>query len=230
VLCLLTGMASGQQLERSITVFGTVKDFDDPKATLNELMVVNLNSQHGFFGKSDGTFQTTSQRKDTLLVGATGYSTIKICFADSAGRDSFYVHLRLHKLLVKLKEVKVFSSRDLEAIQKDIEKLGYNKHDYELSGVNAFSSPITFLYQQFNQLEKLKRHNLERINEEKKRQLLKELLHRYVDWDIITLEDEQFDRFVDYCNVPEDFMKNSTQYDFIEYIKAKYMLFASTQK
>ena len=172
----------GQVPADIISVSGTVRDRENPQAVLNELMVVNLKTQNGFFGQGDGTFRTSIGKTDTLMIGATGYSAVKICFADSARRDSFFVALKLRKLSVQLKEVRIFSPRDLEEIQKDIQKLGYNRKDYEISGIDAMSSPITFLYQQFNQLEKLKRHNRERINEEKKRQLLKELLHRFVAW------------------------------------------------
>jgi len=193
-------------------------------------MVINQKTQNGFFGNGDGTFSTVMDRTDTLMIGATGYSMLKICFADSLRRDSFYVELKLRKLAVQLKEVRIFSPRDLDEIEKDIQKLGYNRKDYELSGIDAVSSPITFLYQEFNRLEKLKRHNRERINEERKRQLLKELLHRYVAWEIINLEDDEFDRFVDFCNVPEEFMKTSTQYDFIEFIKGKFFVYRALEK
>ena len=220
--CLLAG--------NQVVINGNVRDAQDSKAPLYELMVVNLRTQNGFFGKGDGTFVTVAERTDTILIGATGYSTVKICFADSAQRDTFNIQVKLRKLQVQLKEVQIISPRDLEEIQKDIQKLGYNKKDYELSGVDAMSSPITFLYQQYNKLERLKRHNRERINEERKRQLLKELLHRYVDWEIIDLNDDEFDRFIDFCNVSEDLMKSSTQYDFIMYIKEKFYLFKAWEK
>ena len=193
-------------------------------------MVVNQQTQHGFFGKADGTFQVELNRTDTLIIGATGYATQKLSFADSAAKDTFFVSLKLRRLSITLKEVRFISPRDLDEIQKDIQKLGYNKNDYELSGVDAFYSPITFLYQQFSRLEKLKRHNRERINEDKKRELLKELFHRYVAWEILDLDDSEFDRFVDFCNVPEDFMKTSTQYDFIEFIKGRYLVYRALEK
>ena len=227
VLCILAfpGAASGQ-----ILVTGTVRDRELPAAKLSELMIVNLRSQNGIFGKADGTFRTFINRSDTLLIGSTGYASVKICFADSLPLDSYYVDVKLHRLSVQLKEVRIFSPRDLDEIEKDIRKLGYNKEDYELSGVNAFESPITFLYQQFSKLEQLKRHNRERINDDKRRKLLKELLHRYVAWEIIDLEDDDFDRFIDFCNVSESFMKQSTQYDFIEFIKGRFMVYEALKR
>ena len=134
--------------------------------------------------------------------------------------------VRLKKLNITLHEVQVFSTRDLEAIEKDIQKLGYNKKDYELSGINAISSPITFLYEEFSRHEQLRRHNAELVNDDKRRNLLKELLTRYVADDIIDLSNDSFDHFVDFCNVSEEFMKTSTQYEFMVYIKRKYKYFS----
>jgi hypothetical protein len=227
---VLAILSLGGSVSAQIVVTGTVRVADIPAAALSELMIVNLHSQNGIFGRSDGSFRTVIGRTDTLLIGSTGYASEKICFADSLPLDSFYVEVNLHRLSVQLKEVRIFSPRDLEEIEKDIRKLGYNKDDYELSGVNALESPITFLYQQFSRLEQLKRHNRERINDDKRRKLLKELLHRYVAWEIIDLDDDEFDSFIDFCNVSEAFMKQSTQYDFIEYIKGRFMVFEALKK
>jgi hypothetical protein len=206
-------------------ISGLATDEEYPLKQLEDLMLVNLATQQGEFGKAGGTFSVTIHRRDTLLVAATGYQYRKICFADSTGKNDFHISVRLKKLQVQLKEVQVFSPRDLEAIQKDIQKLGYNKKDYEISGINAFESPITFLYEEFSRHERLRRHNAVLVNDEKRRQLLKELLTRYVADDIIQLNSDEFDHFIDFCNVSEDFMKTSTQYEFIVYIKQKYRYF-----
>ena len=100
------------------------------------------------------------------------------------------------------------------------------KEDYVLSGVDAFSSPITFLYQQFSRRERAKRHVAEMRNEDRKRELLKELLAKYVANEVIDLSDQDFDDFIDYCNVSDEFLKYSTQYEFIMYIKRKYEFYS----
>jgi len=215
---------------QEIAVSGKVQDAKNKQAVLNEIMIINLTTQNGFFSKADGSFQTRIQRADTLLIGATGYSSKRICFRDSLERDSFFIEIKLNKLSIQLKEVSIISQRDLKEIEKDIQKLGYNKKDYEVSGIDALNSPITFLYQQFSRVEKLKQHNRERINEDRRRNLLKELLHKYVAWEIIDLDDNEFDYFIDYCKVSEEYMKTSTQYDFIDYIKRKYFMYRAGKR
>jgi hypothetical protein len=93
--------------------------------------------------------------------------------------------------------------------------------------VNAFESPITFLYQEFSRRERSKRLVAELRNEDAKRELLRELLHKYVEYEIINLGDESFDDFIDFCAVPDDVIKGLTQYDFLVYVKKKYELYTS---
>jgi hypothetical protein len=135
------------------------------------------------------------------------------------------VRIPLRKFEIQLKQVEIFTKRDLEAIQKDIETLGYDKEDYMLSGVDAVSSPITALYQAFSRRERNKRMVAEMRNNDRRRDLLKELFRKYVDNDIIQLNSVEFDDFVDFCGVSDAFLKNSSQYDFIMYVKKRFEVF-----
>lgn len=228
ILVLLSVNAvSGQTTDTVITISGRAYNSRTPSIRLDDLMIINLRSTQGFFGKADGSFYITAFPTDTVMVASTGYEFRKFCFADSLPKSNYWLDVPLTRLNVNLKEVSIFSSRELNAIYKDIEKLGYNKKDFQLSGINVLESPITFLYQEFSQLEQLKRHNAERINNEKRRDLLKELLANYVSYDIIQLDNDEFDSFIDYCQVPEYYMKTASQYDFCLYIKQKFVVYQS---
>jgi len=110
----------------------------------------------------------------------------------------------------------------LEEIKQDIDKLGYDEKDYRVSGVNALEHPITFLYQMFSKRERSYRKVIELENEVRRRDLLKELFQKYVDYDIIALDDDDFDDFIDYCSISDAVMQNSTQSEFIEMIKTRF--------
>ncbi len=210
--------------EKVVRVTGTVYDPGN-KGSIPNLMVVNKRTQQGYFGNNSGYFEVDIRKEDTLIIAATGFTTIKISFRDSSDRDMYKVNIPLKKLEIQLKQVEIFTKRDLEEIQKDIETLGYDEEDYMLTGVDAVSSPITALYQAFSRREKNKRMVAEMRNNDRRRELLKELFRKYVDNDIIQLSNEDFDDFVDFCGVSDSFLKNSTQYDFIMYIKKKYEVY-----
>lgn len=93
--------------------------------------------------------------------------------------------------------------------------------------MDALQSPIAFLYQQFSRRERSKRMVAELQNEQRKRELLKELLHKYVEYDIINLSDDAFDDFIDFCAVPDPVIKGLSQYEFLLYVKKKYELYSS---
>jgi hypothetical protein len=214
----------------NVSISGYAFDAKNPLQRLDDLMIINLRTSQGTFGHADGTFNLSILKTDTILIASTGYEYKRICFTDSVYKSQYYVRASLVKLNVNLREVNIFSPRDLQSIYTDIQKLGYNKKDFQLSGVDAFSSPITFLYQEFSRYEKLKRHNAERVNIEKRNELLRQLLANYVAHDIINLDEFEFDDFITFANVPEDYLKNSTQYDFCIYIKQKFELYAMMKK
>ena len=224
VLLLLCSIASFAQ--EQVTVHGTVLGGDGER-TFYDLMIVNRRLRTGEFGNVDGSFTVTAFRSDTLLIGAGGYvtRTVPLSEYDESELRSLIVTLRPWE--IQLRSVTVLPERTLKQIQEDIAKLGYNEKDYRSTGINAFESPITFLYQEFSRRERSKRLVAELRNEDRKRELLRELLHQYVEYDIINLGNDSFDDFIDFCAVPDDVIKGLSQYDFLVYVKKKYELYSS---
>lgn len=225
VLVLLLLAPAFTAVAQEVTVRGLVYSTAGEK--LYDLMVVNKRTRTGVFGDANGNFTVRVLRTDTLLLGASGHRTQTITFADSTAKDSYTVIVRMPQLVYQLAEFEVLPERTLKQIQEDINKLGYKESDYRISNVDALQSPITFLYQEFSRRERSKRLVAQLRNEDRKRELLRELLHQYVQYDIINLNDEAFDDFIEFCNVPEEVMKGLTQYEFLLYMKKKYELYSS---
>lgn len=222
LLLLLAGLNFYGQVTdtTAILVRGELRDeMDQP---IPNAIIINRSTKKGSFGKPNGSFELKCQRGDTLAITSLGYQTRYITYTDSIGFTDFKLKLYLDTRTYMLAEVEVFAPRDLEQIQEDILKLGYNEKDYMLSGINAAASPITFLYQQFSKVERSKRQVAYLENEDRKRELLKELFRLYVDYEIITLNDDQFDDFITYLNVSDEFLIQSSQYDFLVYVKDRF--------
>ncbi len=189
------------------------------------VIIANQRSGVGKFGDQDGRFNFTCQKKDTLIISVIGYETLKLSFADSLYKPHYMIRIALKRLEINLREVSVFPKRELEKIYRDIDRLGYNESDYKISGVDALQSPITFLYESFSRRAQKNRLAIELQNEERRRDLLKELLGRYVDASIIDLEPREFDVFIDYCKISDFILQNATQYQFIQIIRDKFKEF-----
>lgn len=226
VLFVAMVLATCAQAQEQVTIHGRVAASSQDHAYY-DLMIVNKRSRSGVFGNADGSFTVQAMRTDTLLIGSVGHRTTMITMTDSVPKDSYRVLVHLVPLRVELAEVEIFNQRTLQEIQRDIDKLGYRESDYRISQVDALQSPITFLYQEFSRRERSKRMVAQLRNEDRKRELLRELLQQYVAYDIINLSDEAFDDFIDFCAVPDEVIKGLTQYDFIQWVKKKYELYAS---
>ena len=229
LLILLFGFFCPAVGQQSIRVKGTVYDPGN-KGSIPNLMIVNKRTQQGFFGYNSGDFDMELLHSDTLIIAATGFNTRQVTFRDSVYAPVYIVRIPLKRLEVQLKPVEIFTNRELEEIQEDIEKLGYDKKDYMLSGADVVSSPITALYQSFSRRERNKREVAEMRNNDMRRSLLKELFRKYVDADIIQLDNSEFDEFIDFCGVSDEFLKTSTQYEFIMYVKKRFEVYSLIRK
>lgn len=205
---------------------GTVSG-GDGEHTFYDLMIVNRRTRTGTFAAVNGTFTTQALTTDTLLIGAGGYVTRTVPLNEFTTAELADLKIVLKPWQIDLKPVAVLPERTLKQIQADIDKLGYNEKDYRTMGVDALQSPITFLYQSFSKRERSKREVAELRNADNMRALLKELLHMYVEYDIINLSNDSFDDFIDFCNVPEATLKGLSQYEFLVYVKKKYELYTS---
>ena len=142
---MLMSCAFKAQQDSTIRITGQV--IDEYGASKTDLLIVNERLYTGVFGNPDGTFDVTAKKTDVLVFGAIGYDSKKVCYADSVWRDVYVLNFTLKPLEIKLGAAEIIAPRDLERIQRDIEKLGYDEKDFRVSGVDALSSPITFLYE-----------------------------------------------------------------------------------
>ncbi|MFN8155677.1 MAG: hypothetical protein U0Y08_15675 [Bacteroidia bacterium] len=224
VLCLVSYSASAQQ---SITVFGKAMDKNTPSLLLEQVMVVNLRTQQGVFGNSDNSFSVSILKTDTLVVTAIGYNPEKICFNDSTYSTSYKIVVGLKRLSRTYDEVTIMAPRDLNRIEEDIKKLGYRKSDYRLTGLDAWRSPLTALYEEFSRRERSRRKVAQLMNEDERRKLLREVLANYSRSGLIKLQYHEYNAFIDYLGISEFLLKSFSQYELAVYIKNKYLAYSN---
>lgn len=196
----------------------------ESKLPLPRLMIINKRTNNGVFADSEGKFSISALQTDTVLLSALGFRQKRICLKDSIAKKLYYLYIPLDKLYFTLKEVSVFATRNLNEIQNDIDKLGIRK-TYSVEGIDALESPITYLYERFSKFGESKRKVAEWENADLKRDILKDLFRLYIKHDIIALSEEEFDAFIRYLHLSDEFMQNSTQLELTMAIKGKYESF-----
>jgi len=228
VLMFFFFSASKLKGQDRITVKGTVHT--ESGQTVPGAMIVNKRTYNGMFGNASGEFEIQANRTDTLSIGAFGMSSQIVSFSDSLVKEEYNLKIVLRNLRVNVGTAEVFAPRELKQIYKDIDGLGFEDSDYRLSGIDALSSPITFLYERFSKREQSRRLALELDNADRRRELLKELFQKYADYEIIELDDDQFDEFIDFLNVDDTFLQSSSQYNFLIFVKDRFEIFKKRQR
>lgn len=223
-LWMIWGVCLAQAQNHPILIKGNLYD-PLQKQDFLRVIVVNQGSGVGQFGDQDGSFEFACHQQDTVLISVVGYETVRLCMKDSSYKPQYFLKIALRPIEINLPAAQVFPKRELEKIYRDIEKLGYDEHDYKTSGIDAIQSPITFLYESFSRKAQSKRLAIELQNEQRRRDLLKELLAKYVDAEIIALDKREFDVFIDYCKISDFILQNTTQYQFIQIIREKFKSF-----
>jgi hypothetical protein len=199
------------------------KVFEERGQPVPNCIILNVRTQQGIFGYPDGSFVVECLPTDTLTITCLGYHARQLCYKDSLMKTVYYPRVFLSERNYSFSTLNIFAPRDLDDIQRDIQSLGYDEDDYMLSGINAVASPITFLYQQLSRKEQSKRVVAQLENDDRRRDLLKELFRIYVDYKIIDLTNEEFDDFITYLNVSDEFLIQSTQYEFLVFVKDRFM-------
>jgi hypothetical protein len=86
------------------------------------------------------------------------------------------------------------------------------------------------LYQAFSKKEQNKRWIQEQKYKDDQRQIVKELLRLYVAFDIINMTEDDFDDFIQFLNMDDDFLKTASEMELILFIKDKYEHYNSLKK
>ena len=55
--------------------------------------------------------------------------------------------------------------------------------------------------------------------------MLQELFSKYVDYDIIQLDPNEFKSFAEFCDPGDELLKEWSQYDFITYVKRQFAIY-----
>lgn len=185
-------------------------------------MIVNRSTGEGRFGSASGRFALTVMTGDTLQFAAIGFRTVSRRVPESTADAGLSWSVHLARIVVEVSTAEVIAPRELGEIVRDIKALGYDEKEHRTSGIDALTSPITYLYEQFNRMERSKREVARLENEDRRRELLKELLGKYVDYEIVDLEPGDFDAFVAFMDPGEAVLKALTQYEFILWTRERF--------
>jgi hypothetical protein len=215
---LLSGSSFGQKCD-NVLFTGKVVDTLRPQSFYN-LMVINRTTGRGVFGQPNGSFSVYVKEGDSISVSVKNYPVTN--FVVKADENcQFKQRIYIEGKPQEVAEVVVKPLKTLNQIKEEREDLAM-RETRMVTGIEVMQSPITALYQAFSKVEKNKRWIAEQQYKDDKRQVVKEVLRLYVAYDVISLTEEEFDEFIDFLNINEDFLKTATEMELITFIQDKF--------
>jgi hypothetical protein len=219
-------MLSAQSCDK-VLFTGKVVDTLRPQNFYN-LMIVNRSTGRGVFGQPNGSFSVYVTNGDTVTLSVKDYSPVLIVVkADE--NCQFKKKIYIEGKPQEIQEITVTPLKSLEQIKEEREALAM-RETRMVTGIEVMQSPITALYQSFSRVERNKRWIAEQEYKDNKRKVVKELLRVYVAYDIIELSEDEFDSFIEFLNLNEDFLKTASEMELITFIQDKYEHFIVTRK
>ena len=210
-----------------VLLMGTVEDTIGFQNFYN-LMVINRTSGKGVFGTPDGKFSVYVNDKDVISLSVKGY--LPVSFIVESNEDcQFKVHKYIELKTQEIQSVVVKPLKTLDEIKAELQEL-VMRETREVTGLEALQSPITALYQTFSKKEKNKRWIAEQEFKDDQRRVVQELLRLYVAYDIVGLNQEEFDDFILFLNINPDFLKTATEMELITFVKDKYFHYKMINK
>ncbi len=218
-MSFLNGYYAFSQQCDNVFVTGKVIDSLRPQAFYN-LMVINKRTGQGVFGQPNGTFAAYLLNNDTIILSVKEYESVYfVVKADS--NCQYKVAIPIYHLAKQLREVVVRPLKSLEQIKEERSSLSL-RETRMVTGIEMMQSPITALYQAFSKKERNKRWIAEQQYKDNQRKVVQELLRLYVANDIINLTEDEFDDFISFLNINEEFLKTATEMELITFIQDKY--------
>ncbi|MFA7273042.1 MAG: hypothetical protein WC044_04200 [Crocinitomicaceae bacterium] len=226
LMFLLAFSSTGQNCEK-VLLSGKVIDTLRPQNFYN-LMVVNRTTGKGFFGLPSGGYNLYVNNGDSITFSIKGYKNIEYSVkadANCQARNIWYIEMKPQEI----QEVVVKPLKSLQEIQEERAGLAM-RETRQVTGIEVLRSPITALYQAFSQKEQSKRAVAQFEYADKQKAVLQELLRLYVAYDIFYLSEDEFDAFIAFLNVNEDFLKTATEMELVTFIKDKFEHFQRLNK
>lgn len=226
ILLFISSEILAQSCEK-VLFTGRVVDTLRPQSFYN-LMIVNRTTGRGVFGQPNGTFSVYVEDGDSVSISVKDYP-IQHFLVKADSNCQFRKRIYIEMKAQEVQEVIVKPLKTLEQIKEEREALAM-RETRMVTGIDMMQSPITALYQAFSKVERNKRWIAEQQYKDNQRQIVKELLRLYVAYDVIELTEKEFDSFIEFLNINEDFLKTATEIELITFIKDKYEHFNIVNK
>jgi CarboxypepD_reg-like domain len=223
-LLFLASYTAEAQVSDTIKINGTVLDIYE-HTPVSGVSVIIPKSGQSFVTDATGKFTVTCHKRDTLFLFLYGYQTLRFSMADSVMKTIYHPVFQFDRLLATLsRPIIVHPKKDLNDIGKEREKIGQIPKELRQPDV-PLTSPISALYELLSDRAKERTKLREQMQADERSRIYRELFDYYKEAGLFDLPDEYYDQFINYLNLPVDFLRKNTDYTITKTIMDSYKKF-----
>jgi hypothetical protein len=174
--------------------------------------VQNIRTYQTVISDANGRFYLKVKLGDTLLFNASSYFPNTITLTEISTDTLNPVIFYLSPRYIKLETVEIIANKT-------------PSHTYANSDnvkPATIMSPVSFIYEKLSRGYKAYEKLEEQKNKDSAKEYLRWRLSGQQIFSIIHLKNKELDTFTDFCAFDENFIRRSSDYDFIVAVKAKY--------
>lgn len=199
ILLLSMFLYTGQLMAVSVSGVVVNAQTRDP---LPNVTVIDLRTNMGTTTNSKGWFRIDVEMNDNLKFSSVGY---KNAFKTIENTDSLFVGLT--SALYTLESVDIVAKEKFPPSYKSTVYPGGEPNVLE-----AFASPISFLYYTFNKREKLKRKMRKRFDYDRRMERVRAILNRDLFIAFTGFSGSELDACIVYCNAHINLEETDTEF------------------
>jgi GTP:adenosylcobinamide-phosphate guanylyltransferase len=218
LLIFISTNSFAQKCDR-VYLFGKVVDTMYAQNFYN-LMIVNRSTGQGIFGQPDGNFSLYTKDQDSITLSVRGYHMVGF-LVEADSNCQMKIMAIIDRKAEQIQEVVIRPLKSLQQIKEERASL-YMRETRQVTGIEVLQSPITALYQAFSKKEQSKVWISKMNYKDDQRKVIKELLRLYVSYDVVDLNEEEFNEFISFLNMDETFLKTASEMDLVTFIKDKF--------
>lgn len=207
--------------EKEVVIMGTIRDtLGNP---LPGAVLVNKTTGLWKKGNKEGGFSFSMMRKDTMQVYVVGYEILEYALPDSSKKENYDVSIKMKELSYNLEEFEVKAVKSYSEIRKGINSVQLKIPDKYPDATIA--NPISLLFEKFSKKEQSNRLAAQLEYQLAMDNLLKDLFDLYNKYEIIDLNVHEYDNFIAFMGMSDEYLKSSKDYDLALLIKKQFTLY-----
>jgi hypothetical protein len=203
---------------------------EDGVTPLQDVHIYNQNNKQVTVSDPTGFFSMYVSKIHVLRFSSVGYETFYFSLPGDFMGDVYYIQIDMIRKTVALRSITIYGEEEKTESILTREKPLNNLENVQLGTLvgeakpvdPTLENPVSLLWDWFSREGKEKRKLKQILERDEIRATVDNRFESDLIWELTGLYGEELEKFKRYCNLPEGFVINANEYDFLLSVKSCY--------